>query len=276
MTNGEGQLNSLGAPLVSSEGVPSVVVSSHNADLGMGPGSGLPSLVHDCLHHDQHTNRHFFRHRVLSLRMEGNRLLVTAELNGVQSRVLLDSGATISCLSAEFVARNPASIGRHVTTGCVTPIEVADSRSARSSSSIQGPQIRFPGQLDTKAVPLHVMPLPNKIDVILGVDWLRANSVALEFGNSDVAQVRFGSTASVTATASSRPRRRAPRQVNYAAATVDSDEGYGSDDSIEVFDRRDVGAIFLSRARRCCATLASPTWTSPQSRTTRNNRAFTS
>ena len=250
--NGNDQLNSLGASLVSSEGAPSVVVSSHNADLGMGPGSGLPShaeivsLVHDCLHHDQHTSRHFFRHRVLSLRMEGNRLLVTAELNGVQSRILLDSGATISCLSAEFVARNPASIGRHVTTGCVTPIEVADSRSVRSSSSMQGPQIRFPGQLDTTAVPLHIMPLPNKIDVILGVDWLRANSVALEFGDSDVAQVRFGSTASVTATASSRPRRRAPRQVNYMATTVDSDEGYGSDDSVEVFDRRDVGANFFA------------------------------
>jgi len=90
------------------------------------------------------------------------------------------------------------------------------------------------------------MPLPNKIDVILGVDWLRANSVALEFGDSDVAQVRFGSTASVTATASSRPRRRAPRQVNYVATTVDSDEGYGSDDSVEVFDRRDVGAKFFA------------------------------
>ena len=93
-------------------------------------------------------------------------------------------------------------------------------------------------------VPLHVMPLPNKIDVILGVDWLRANRVTLDFNQSEVAQVSFGASTEATvlsAAAASRPRSApAAISVSYCGSADQSDEGYDSEgDYVEIFDKRD-------------------------------------
>ena len=212
-------------------------------DLRLPDDREVVAFVSTYLHHDQATSDAFFKHRVLSLKMRGNRLLVIAEVNGIPTRILLDTGATISCVSAEFVARHPASLQSQLRdSGVIVPIEVADSRSVRSLSSLPGPTICFPGQTDTVSVPLHLLSLPNKVDVILGVDWLRANRVSLDFSPGDTAHVAFGGSSTKALTSSQRATRP-PRHVAYVAPLVDDDDddGYCSDpDCIEIFDHRDL------------------------------------
>ena len=221
----------------------------------MGGNPSLPdlpdivALTRDYLWHDQHTSSEFFAHRVLSLRMTGNRLLIELEINGIRARVLLDSGATLSCLSNEFAQRHPASIGlQTVRCTTVTPIEVADSRSIRCLSTLTAPVLTIPGGGSCVPVSLHVMPLPNKIDVILGVDWLRANRVTLDFNQSEVAQVSFGASTEATvlsAAAASRPRSApAAISVSYCGSADQADEGYDSEgDYVEIFDKRDMARV---------------------------------
>ena len=227
--------------------------TGQQSDSRMGGDHSLPSLsdivalTRDYLWHDHHTSSDFFDHRVLSLRMKGNRLLIELEINGIRARVLLDTGATLSCLSSEFARRHPASIGsKTVRCTTVTPIEVADSRSVRCLSTLTAPVLTIPDGDSCVPATLHVMPLPNKIDAILGVDWLRANHVTLDFNQSDVAQVTFGSPTGATATtlsaaAASRSSRTPAIAVSHCGP---ADEGYDSgDDCVEVFDRSDISRV---------------------------------
>ena len=224
-------------------------------DFRMGGGPSLPSqseivaLTRDYLWHDRHTSVDYFSHRVLSLRMNSNRLLIELEINGIRARVLLDTGATLSCVSGEFAAKHPASIGSQtVLCTTVTPIEVADSRSVRCLSTLSAPVLAVPDGGSCVPVALHVMPLPNKIDAILGVDWLRANHVTLDFNQSDVAQVSFGASteAALSAVAASRRLTAPAISVSYCGPTgpADPDEGYDSEgDYVEVFDHKDISRV---------------------------------
>ena len=121
---------------------------------------------------DRHTSVACFSHRVLSLRMNSNRLLIELAINGIRARVPLDTGATLSCVSGEFAVKHPASIGSQtVLCATVTLIEVADSRSARGLSSSSAPVRAVPDGGSWVPVALHVMLLPNKIDATLGEHW---------------------------------------------------------------------------------------------------------
>ena len=192
----------------------------------------IAALVRDSLWHDQGTPAlPSFKHRILSLRMSGNRLLVQLDINGIAARCLLDTGATLSCVSSDFAARHPASLGsRTVLAHTVTPVEVADSRSVRCLSTLPEPLFSLPNGDRCQTVALHVMQLPNKIDCILGVDWLRCNTVSMDFDDSDVAKITIGDRA--LSAVAARARLHPPMHVSYVNARA-----------VEVFDQRDLARV---------------------------------
>ena len=191
----------------------------------------ITALVRDSLWHDCHTSTTFFKHRILSLRMSGNRLLVQLDINGITARCLLDSGATLSCVSGDFAARHPASLGsRTVLANTVTPVEVADSRSVRCLSTLPEPCLSLPSGDRCQPVALHVMQLPSKIDCILGVDWLRRNKVSMDFDDTEVATITIGDR--VLSAAATRTRLLPPMHVSYMNART-----------VELFDRRDLDRV---------------------------------
>ena len=101
------------------------------------------------------------------------RMLVDIMINNVPARALIDTGATLSCISTDFIDKcnhNNVSIKTSFTADPVV-VRVADDRVYRSLASVENAKIKFVGNVGL-SVSLHTMPLPNKIDVLLGTDFL--------------------------------------------------------------------------------------------------------
>ena len=109
------------------------------------------------------------------------RMLVDVTVEGVPARALVDTGATLSCVSIDFIDRCYSNrCGLKVNSSEPVVVKVADDRAYRSMGSVEGAKLTFNGRegLECK---LFTMPLPNKIDIILGTDFLCKHKARIQF-----------------------------------------------------------------------------------------------
>ena len=131
-----------------------------------------PSRIESDVFHDV-TNLALGDECVLAVYTTSTRMLIDIEINNVPARALVDTGATLSCVSTDFLSKcnlNNVSINLVKSANPVV-VKVADARTYRSLASIDNATIKFKGNVGLN-VTLHTMPLPNKIDVLLGTDFL--------------------------------------------------------------------------------------------------------
>lgn len=117
-------------------------------------------------------------HSVLSVSL-GTRMYVNVILNGVQARALVDTGATLSCISTDFLSRYKNNTDFNVKEMTPLSIKVADNSTYRSLSSVEGASIHFQDDDESFKVRFVSMPLPNKVDALLGTDFLNEHQALI-------------------------------------------------------------------------------------------------
>ena len=149
-----------------------------------------PSRIESDVFHDV-TNLALGDECVLAVYTTSTRMLIDIEINNVPARALVDTGATLSCVSTDFLNKcnlNNVSINLVKSANPVV-VKVADARTYRSLASIDNATIKFKGNVGLN-VTLHTMPLPNKIDVLLGTDFLSEHKARIDF-NGGGAKIEF-------------------------------------------------------------------------------------
>lgn len=144
---------------------------------------------------------------LVCLQATSTKMLVDVEVNGVPARALIDTGATLSCVNRDFINRH-----HDINTTMSDPVDirVADSRVHRSMSSIRDAAIHFGGA--PLSINLVTLPLPNKIDVLLGTDFLSKYGANIQF-RQEGARISIGMESKLAPTINQSPE---VLQVGYA------------------------------------------------------------
>lgn len=107
-----------------------------------------------------------------------NQMIVNCEIQGHPARCLIDTGATISCVSVDFVHRS-LDQSQLSTSRSPLPITVADGSCYQSTSCLNAAKLTIHSK--DFIVDLHSMPLPPKIDALLGTNFLSLHHASIQF-----------------------------------------------------------------------------------------------
>ena len=131
-----------------------------------------------------------FESHCLSSVTSSTRMFVDVSVNGVPARALFDTGATLSCVSTDFLSRWDGSNSLNTVFCDPVVIKVADNRTYRSLSNVEDARLKVGGK--SMRINLRTMPLPNKIDVLLGTDFMNEHQARIEFAGNGTAKVSLG------------------------------------------------------------------------------------
>lgn len=107
-----------------------------------------------------------------------NQMVIDCKIQGHPARCLIDTGATISCVSVDFVHRNLDQSDLSKSREPLS-ITVADGSSFQSTSSLNAASLNIHSV--EYNVDLHYMPLPPKIDALIGTDFLSQHHASIQF-----------------------------------------------------------------------------------------------
>ena len=118
------------------------------------------------------------------------RMFADVTVNGVPARALFDTGSTLSCISTDFLSRWSGSDSLSTVVSDPVEIKVADNRSYRSLASVKDASICFENKEGLR-VDMCTMSLPNKIDILLGTDFMNEHRARIKFTGNGNAEVSF-------------------------------------------------------------------------------------
>ena len=161
-------------------------------------------------------------------------MIVDCHIQGQPARCLIDTGATMSCVSADFIRRNVRTSNMSTLRQSVN-ITVADGSTCKSASCLRAANLRIHSA--EYSIDLHEMPLPPKIDALLGTDFLSQNQASIQFSRD-------------TATLTLNPNQGLPsKQANCVRRVFFIDPDF----TIEEISMRELNAIVSSGEQILCA-----------------------
>ena len=177
-------------------------------------------------------------HRVFSILLSPSRMMLTGQLGAKTIRVLVDTGATLSAISSEWLTRNPTVCADMVESAVNVPVELADSRTVQVSRAIRDAPVCLGPSDEHRSVDLHVMPLPTRCDVLLGTDFLMRHHAHTSFSDGAAALGFASGCAPVPAKSFSRGASAVGSSLSFLSVVGDGE-----------FDTTSVDVVTAAEAR---------------------------